>query len=46
MHSGPVYYVITIVVPLLSLGVPAFRGVINDQALHEKEIRKELATFS
>ena len=36
------YYFLAIVLPSLVLGALAFRGVINDQAINEREIRQQL----
>lgn len=36
------YYFLAIVLPSVVLGALAFRGVINDQAINEKEIRQQL----
>lgn len=40
------YYILVIVLPCLILGILAFRGVKNDQALVESEQRKKLAEAS
>jgi len=37
------YYFLAIVLPSIILGALAFRGVINDQAINEKETRQKLA---
>lgn len=37
------YYFLVIVLPSIILGALAFRGVINDQAINEREIRQQLA---
>ena len=36
------YYFLAIVLPSIVLGALAFRGVINDQAINEREIRQQL----
>ncbi len=36
------YYFLAIVLPSVVLGALAFRGVINDQAINEREIRQQL----
>ncbi len=36
------YYFLAIVLPSVVLGALAFRGVINDQAINEREIRRQL----
>jgi len=38
-----VYYILAIVLPCLILGILAFRGIKNDQALVEREQRRNLA---
>lgn len=40
------YYILVIVLPCLILGILAFRGVKNDQALVESEQREKLAEAS
>ena len=40
------YYVIAIVLPCVILGILAFRGILNDQALEERETRKNLLDLS
>jgi signal transduction histidine kinase/tetratricopeptide (TPR) repeat protein len=40
------YYAVTIVIPCIILGVLAFRGIKNDQALLERESRKLVQTTS
>lgn len=40
------YYILAIVLPCLILGILAFRGIINDQALVEREHRNNLAEDS
>ena len=40
------YYTVTIVLPCIILGVLAFRGIKNDQALLERESRKMVQTTS
>ena len=40
------YYTVTIVLPCIILGVLAFRGIKNDQALLERESRKMIQTAS
>ena len=40
------YYLLAIVLPSVVLGALAFRGVINDQAINEKEIRQQLTETS
>ncbi len=37
------YYFLVIVLPSIVLGALAFRGVINDQAINERETRQQLA---
>lgn len=37
-----IYYVLAIVLPCLILGILAFRGIKNDQALVERELRRNL----
>lgn len=41
-----IYYILAIVLPCLILGVLAFRGIKNDQALVEREHRNKLAETS
>ena len=41
-----VYYILAIVLPCLILGILAFRGIKNDQALVEKEHQNNLAEAS
>lgn len=36
------YYILVIALPSVVLGALAFRGVINDQAINEREIRQQL----
>jgi signal transduction histidine kinase len=36
------YYFLAIVLPSVALGALAFRGVINDQAINERDIRQQL----
>ena len=36
------YYFLVVVLPSIILGALAFRGVINDQAINEREIRQQL----
>ena len=36
------YYFLAIVLPSIVLGVLAFRGIVNDQAINEREIRQQL----
>ena len=37
------YYFLVIVLPSIILGILAFRGVVNDQAINERETRQQLA---
>jgi signal transduction histidine kinase len=41
-----IYYILAIVLPCLILGVLAFRGIKNDQALVERELRNSLTETS
>ena len=38
-----IYYLLAIVLPSVILGVLAFRGIMNDQAISEKESRQLLS---